>query len=100
MQYVVIVVMFVMALVTAAHACSKETDKPSEVVMNYTLALLSIAFCLGFSMCLTLLLTSEAKDMHLLILLAMVPGFSGVAMNESIRSFKGFRVPLLKASSK
>jgi hypothetical protein len=99
MQYLLVFVMFVMAVLTAGHACILENGNRGEVVVNYILALMSIVFGLGFSMSLTLLLTGEVKNLHIMTLLVVLPAFCGIVMGDRIRKFEGFRSISIKPKS-
>lgn len=93
MQIVGILILFFMAGATAGQASRLESDKLTELWMNYLLGLFAIGFGLSFSMMVTRILTGEVTNMHLLILLAVIPGFLGVVLNdwvvEQIESLRG-----------
>lgn len=90
MDYLFIVVMFAMAAITAAYACHLESRKRSEIIANYMLSLMSIMFALGFSLSLSVILTGEAKNLHLLTLLSVIPPFFGIVFADKIRGFDDF----------
>lgn len=92
MDYLLIAVMFVMAAITAAHACHLESRKRGELITNYMLSLMSIIFALGFSLSLSVILTGEAKNLHLLTLLSVIPPFIGIVFTDKIRALDGFLV--------
>lgn len=93
MQIFGILILFFMAGATAGQASRLESNKLTELWINYLLGLMAIFFGLSFSMVVTRIITGEVSNMHLLILLAVIPGFLGVVLNdwvvEQIESLRG-----------
>lgn len=81
MDIVGIAVLFFMAGITAGQSSSLESNKLTELWLNYLLALLSIVFGIGFALLTSKIATGDVTNMRLLILLAVLPGFCGVLLN-------------------
>lgn len=86
MEIIGIAILFFMASITAGQSSNLETPKLSELWLNYLLALLSIVFGIGFAMLTSKIATGDITNMRLLILLAILPGFFGVVLNNWVVS--------------
>jgi len=86
MEIIGIAILFFMASITAGQSSNLETPKLSELWLNYLLALLSIVFGIGFAMLTSKIATGDITNMRFLILLAILPGFFGVVLNNWVVS--------------
>lgn len=81
MEFLGIAVLFLMAGVTAGQSSCLESPKLSELWINYLLALMSIVFGVGFALLASKVATGDVTNMRLLMVLALLPCFFGVVLN-------------------